>query len=112
MTYRELKNALAKLDEKQLEQNVQLLPPSHLHEGETMELWPVIELMTVEDCFTIPNTGEYDGTVTRSADDNAHHPEQLVFITDINSFDEEGNSSWTLTEEGFVGNKTGKVVDL
>ncbi len=104
-TYRRLKEQLALMTEAQLDQEVQIMPNNPT--PDPTRLQPVYGINTVE-CYC-----HVDGEVaqeTRSAVDFQHHPEQVVMLSDYSPFSKDGDSFYTLEEEGFRGNKTGKLL--
>ena len=103
-TWEDVFQALKKLTPEQRKQNAMLLPPSPLPTPLLLE--PVVAIGTVEQMCHVEGKIV---TKTRSADDFQHHPEQVVLLYDGCPFDEDGNSFFTMTEKGMVGNKTGKV---
>lgn len=99
-TWADLKKVMDQMTEQQLKEPVELIPyPSY---EEPIELHAIIACNTVKYFFD-------NGEVTRSTDDNKHHPDRYVLLTDGNPFDANDNSYWTATAEGLVGNKTGEI---
>jgi hypothetical protein len=109
LTFRALRVFLGKLSEEQLDQQVQILP--HDPDGDKpTHLLPVYAIGAVKELCHIDD-GDEIVIETRSADDFKHHPEQIVLESDDSPFDEDGNSSYDLEEDGWRGNKTGKLYD-
>jgi hypothetical protein len=107
-TYGDLFNYLKTLTEDQLKQTVQILSPTPIH-GKATLLEPGIGINTVKNYCHDGKTDEIL-TDTRSIEDFAHHPEQIVILRDGPCFDEHGNTWFTLEKGGGMrGNKTGKL---
>jgi len=99
MTYKELKDLLDKMNPKQLEQKVQILPPEPDH-TKPIPLHTVIAFDTVHNFFK-PSRCK-----TRSSFDNKHHPEAFVLLMDWNLYDEDGSIGFNLlTGERIYGSK-------
>ena len=78
-----------------------MVMPHNPDETEAIGLLPVVMMATVEETQR----------ETRSAEDFNHHPEQVVMLTDWHPFSPDGDFSYMLTEEGWVGDRSGKVFD-
>lgn len=103
-SYRQLKDILNNSPDSVLDQQVEVL--SDPNTGKPVRLKPVIASGTVEELCHV------DGMViieTRSSVDFTHRPDQQVLLVDHNGFSEYGDTFYTMTDEGFVGNKSGKV---
>jgi hypothetical protein len=103
-TWKDVLSYLQSLNEDQLQQEAMLLPPNPT--PETTLLQPIIGMGTIAEMCHI---NEEIVSETRSGEDFAHHPEQVVLFFDYAPYDEHGNTFFTLTEDGFVGNKTGEI---
>ena len=104
MTYRELLNDLLRMSDAELSQTVQVIPPGP--SVPPVELCQAIEFGAVEQFFHCEPP-----VATRSSDDNQHHPEQFVILTDWNPFSAGGDLAYELQDDGsLVGMQTGKVV--
>lgn len=97
MTYRELRDALGAMNSDTLDQHVMV----HCHLApEPVELLPVYGVLAVREL----------GQQTKSDDDNAHHPEQVVLCCDLFSFDEDGDDVIEMDPDfGDIGVRSGKV---
>jgi hypothetical protein len=107
-TWRNFRDFLNSLppDDPRLSQRMEVLPNTEDSTKPT-HLLPVVTWGTIEDLLHI--NGE-PTTETRSNYDFQHHPELFVLVLDESSYDSEGNSYWTMQEDGsLVANKTGKV---
>jgi hypothetical protein len=107
-TYRQLRDYLNMLSETQLDQSVQaLLLTGRLDRPELLHPAYMIDTVT-RLCHD-----ETDDAVlieTRDTETFAHRPEQVVLLIDHPPHDEEGNTLFTLEDDGTIrGNKTGKL---
>jgi hypothetical protein len=106
LTWRKLKDAIAVMPRDRLDDPVQILPSSI---EDPVPLHGVYGIGTVEyycDCGS-----ETESSQTRGVIDNKNHPEHYVLISDENPHDEHGNTFFTMTEDGWIGDKTGKNHD-
>lgn len=104
-SYRQLRDYLDKMPADALSQQVEILPPQGGSISDIIMLEPVIGVGTVEEMLHV------DGEVvteTRSSQDFAHHPERIILLTDYNGHSKDGDTYYTMTDGGFIGNKTGK----
>jgi hypothetical protein len=90
---------------ERLDDPIQLIP--HPHDDEPIELHRVIGLNTI-GYYSTCTDGSMIENYTRGVVDNQHHTHHYVLLTDVNPFDEDGNLYYEDTEEGLIGNKTGK----
>ena len=101
-TWKDLLVELQKLTPAELSQSVQVFPPHNT--PDPVKLMPVLGIGTIEFF------GETD---SRSNDDFKHHPEQVVLLTDHHRFGDEGDTWYTLQEDGtMIGNISGKTFPL
>ena len=91
VTYHDLLKSLQNLTKKQLSQPVQITDPSYNDDTHPCELMQVIAIDTV-DAFGFQKV--------RSSVDNKYHPEEVVLLTDRNSFAEDGTFSYLVDESG------------
>lgn len=68
--------------------------------------------------YSVHTVGELVGTdddadtvPARSTYDNKYHPEDFAILVDHNPFSPDGDTYYTLTDEGLVGNVTHELVD-
>lgn len=104
-TYRHLLNYLNRLDENELDQNVQIMP-DHVT-PDPVRLEPAIAVGTVKDWC---HEDGYVEVETRNADDFKHHPEQIIILTDGSPFSEDGDTYYTMKDGIFIGDKSGKEI--
>lgn len=102
-TYADLLEALKQLTPEQLSQRLSILPPDVSGE---VYLEPVLAIGTVAELCHVKDE---ICTQTHSHDDFEHHLEQIVIARDYHPFDRMGNFCYELTDDGFVGDKTGVV---
>lgn len=93
-TYRELKKALSKLDDKQLDQQVQVMLPQ-FDCDKSIPLHCAIGFNTVH-YFISPLDSDEEQSVTRSSVDNKHHPEHFILLVDYNMYAEDGTIGFDL----------------
>lgn len=86
-TYKDLKERLALLTDEQLAQPIDIMF-SNPDGDKTNPLHSVFEFGTVE-YFCRADDGSTD--LTRSSDDNQHHPERFVLLADYNPYAEDGS---------------------
>lgn len=103
-TYRNLKDIINGLPDSILDQQVEALADPN--NGKPARLKPVIATGTVEELCHVNGEVVIE---TRSSVDFTHRPHQLVLLTDHNGFGEDGDTFYKMTEDGLVGNKSGKV---
>lgn len=102
-TWSDLVEYLKDLSEEQLRQPAQFYLNDNSGEEVDALLAPV-SIATVQIMF--------QPGLTRSWDDNQHHPEYHVLILDHNPFSPEGDTCYRMLEDGsMIGNKSGKVVE-
>lgn len=102
---------------EQLAEAIQQMPPERRGDPVQM-LWysnedpiPLMAAFHINmvDYYSRTQDGDPMPNYTRGVLDNQHHPEHYVLLIDENHFSEEGDTYYTLTDEGMVGNKTGKL---
>lgn len=94
-TYRDLKEFLAKLSDKELDQVVQVTEPSPL---EMTVLCPALAIGTVKD---------FGFSKCRNAIHNTYNGKDIVILTDNNPFGEHGETAYEIILDG---NKKGKDI--
>jgi hypothetical protein len=110
-TWRKLRDCLNKLTEEQLDKQAHIYKSSPSLDG-VQELEPVIAFNTIEYLFSAldENGKTVSRILTRDAIDNCDHPENYVLLVDHNPYGEEGDTYYTLQEDGtMIGNHSGKV---
>lgn len=95
-TWRQLRDRIDSMPEDRLDDQAEVLLPDPT--DRVRELAPVIGMDTI---------GNYE-VETRGSVDNLHHADRFVLLADCNPFDEDGNFCYELTDDGMIGNKTGK----
>lgn len=107
-TWKQLLEQLKKLTPEQLAQNVQIFPPHCT--PDPIKLMPVYGVYTVAE---LCHDGDEVLDETRSADDFKHHPEQVVLMSDHCPFSDDGDTYFTMNEDGtMTGNVSGKTTDF
>jgi len=81
-TYNDLRNSVNRMTDEQLSQPVQVLPP-HTDGDKPIALHTVLSLASIHYLC-----GQQQ---TRSSQDNKHHPNGLVLLTDLNPFNTDGS---------------------
>lgn len=102
MTWGEVTAAMSHIDAQRGEREAQV---AILPAGEG-----VVELMATVEIDTVRHL--YGDDVVPVLAGEALRNDQMVLMTDCNPFDEEGNMSFELTDEGLVGDRTGKLYEI
>jgi hypothetical protein len=106
MTYGELLELLKQFSPEDLKQPIQVFESGNAEN--TVALFGVYAVNTVDHWSRDIENGAVIEKF-RSVLDNEHHPEHIVMLIDVCPFSEEGDTHYTLTDEGWVGNKSGKI---
>lgn len=85
-TLQDMLDYLKTLSKEELSQPAQIVP-HHVDGDIPLELHSIIDVDTIKTYFG----DEEDDQKTRSTKDNKHHPESIVFLTDLNPFGEDGH---------------------
>jgi hypothetical protein len=105
-TYRDLLAYLDTLTDAELAQPVAVLPPTAGEEPRRLE--PVFEAGTVAEFC---HDAEGVALETRGPYEFRHDPAQVVLLRDYPTFSRDGDTYYTLQEDGsMVGDVTGKVL--
>jgi hypothetical protein len=105
LSWRRLRERIDAMPPERLDDPVQLLPPSG--HDEPIPLGVVYEMDTI-GYYSTCEDGSMVENYTRGVLDNENHPEHYVLLTDHNPHDKDGNTCFELTDDGCIGNKTGK----
>lgn len=108
-TWRALRDQISAMPPERLDDPVQLIAPSP--NDDPIELAQAIDMNTIgyySTCTRDDGTQYQIENYSRGVIDNKNHKEHYVLLTDHNPFDAEGNTFFRMTEEGMIGNKTGK----
>lgn len=96
-TYRDLKNFLNQLTDEQLDQRVQVATydavTQYDKDGKPLPLELAISIASVKDLGF---------NAVRSDVDNKYHAEEIVILTDTNSWAEDGSYAQELTGPGYI----------
>lgn len=104
-TFRQLRDEINKMPEEALDQPAQFF--EHGPDGDI--IIPLSHFVCLGTIGYLFGTDEKDQK-TRGSLDNKHHPEHYVIMLDGIPFSKDGDTYFTMTDEGMVGNNTGKVV--
>lgn len=100
LTWRYLRDRINEMEPERLDDVVQIL--RNHNEG------PVpLDFAVAFDTVAYYFEGMGDNC-TRGSEDNAHHPEHYVLLTDGNPHNAYGDKCYRITEEGVIGSQTGR----
>jgi hypothetical protein len=92
-TYRELRDILNKMEDGQLNQQIQVMLPQ-FDRDKPFPLHPVISAGTVK--YFVSSEDGVQQDETRSSVDNKHNPEEFILLVDWNPYDEDGIIAYDL----------------
>lgn len=107
MTYEELAQYIAQMTKEERKQPVQMMGPQ-VNYDQPIPLMYAIGIDSIKVYCHDEDNPEIAVDKTRGSVDNEHHPEHHVLLIEDNPFDVDGNFSFQMVEEGYIGDKTGK----